>query len=188
VDLEKKTCECTNFQEYESLCTHAIAACRYASVDPFKKFRKYYRLKVYRETYSWFLQPVSIQDLESNPNIYSPIIKKQRGRPKTKQIRKGSLKRKPKQCSICKEYGHDKRSCRKQPVANRQRQRARDKADSLSNSLLSSRTDSSEIGGEVNKQLDVKLALYDQRFERAQLAYRWMQEQIAAEPMPMEGI
>jgi hypothetical protein len=157
-------------------------------VDPFKKFRKYYKLKVYQETYSWFLQPVSIQDLESDLDIHPLIIKKQRDRPKTKRIRKGSWKRKPKQCSTCKEYGHDKRSCRKQPVANEQRQQVRDQADSLSDSSSSSTTNSSAIDGEINEQVDVELALYNQRIQRAQVAYQQMQEQIATELMPMEGI
>ena len=186
VDLEKKTCECTNFQEYESPCTHAIAACRYASIDPFKKFRKYYKLRVYRETYSWFVQPVSIQDLESDPNIHPPIIKKQRGRPKTKRIRKGAYKRKPKQCSICKEFGHDKRSCRKQPIANGRRQRARDRELSDTSSINS--TDSSEISGEVSDQFDVEMALYDQRHSQALLAIRRMEASLISEPMSTEGI
>jgi hypothetical protein len=92
VDLKEKTCECTNFQEYQSPCTHAIAACRHTSIDPFKKFGKYHTLKVYRHTYSWFLRPVSIQDLESDPNIHPPIVRKQRGRPRTKRIRKVLIK------------------------------------------------------------------------------------------------
>jgi hypothetical protein len=119
VDLPEWTCECTNFQEYKSPCTHGIAACRYASLDPFKKFLAYHKLRVYRDTYSCFLQPISIQDLESNPNIHPPIIQKQRGRPKSKRIHKGAMKRRPKTYST---YGnktrYDKSSCRAQPVDN----------------------------------------------------------------------
>jgi hypothetical protein len=40
VNLKERTCECTNFQEYESPCAHGIAACRWAEKDPFKAFRK----------------------------------------------------------------------------------------------------------------------------------------------------
>jgi hypothetical protein len=101
INLTQKTCKCTNFQEYKSLYIHRIAACKYVSLDPFKKFSKYHKLWVYRETYSWFLQPVSIQDLESDLNIHPPIIRKQRGRPKSKHMQKGADKRKYKTCSNC---------------------------------------------------------------------------------------
>ena len=74
VDLPRKTYECTNFQEYISLCAHGIAACRHASIDSFKKFSTYHKLRVYHDTYSWFLRPISIQDLESDPDIHPPII------------------------------------------------------------------------------------------------------------------
>jgi hypothetical protein len=130
VNLQEKTCECTNFQEYKSPCTHAIAACKCASVDPFKKFSKYHKLRVYQETYSLFLHSVSIQDLKSNPNIHPPIVQKQQGWPKSKRIRKGVYKRKPKKCSSCGQVAnHDKRTCREQLVQNGRRQRARDRED-----------------------------------------------------------
>ncbi len=185
VNLEQKMCECTNFQEYESPCAHAIAACRHASIDPFKKFRKYYRLKVYRETYSRFLQPISTQDLDSESAIYPPIIKKQRGRPIVKRMRKGDWKRKQKKCSTCKEHGHDKRTCRKQLVANGRRQRARDREDCFISSPDS--TDSSVINGEINEQVDVEIALYDQRFQRGQLAFQRMQAICERSPTPPHG-
>ena len=36
VNLEQSTCDCTNFQEYSSPCTHAIVACRYEAEDPYE--------------------------------------------------------------------------------------------------------------------------------------------------------
>jgi hypothetical protein len=52
VDLQERTCKCTDVQEYKLPCTHTIAACKYASLDPFKKFSKYHKLQLYQETYS----------------------------------------------------------------------------------------------------------------------------------------
>ena len=83
---------------------------------------------MYRDTYSWFLQPISIQDLESDPNIHPLIIQKQRGRPKSKRMQKGANERKHKTYSTCgKKTRHDKRTCRSQPARNGRRQRARDR-------------------------------------------------------------
>jgi hypothetical protein len=128
VDLPKRTCECTNFQEYESPCAHGIAACKYASLDPFKKFSVYHKLRVYQATYSRFLWPISIQDLELDPNIHPPILRKQRGRPKSKRLQKGEENRKRKTCgNYRRKIKHDKRTCRSQPVNNGRRQRARDR-------------------------------------------------------------
>ena len=112
MDLLRKTYECTNFQEYISLYAYGIAACKYASIDPFKKFSTYHKLRVYCDTYSGFLWPISIQDLESDLDIHPPIIRKQCGRPKSKRMQKGANKRKYKTCSTCgKKTRHDKRTC-----------------------------------------------------------------------------
>jgi hypothetical protein len=132
VNLLQRTCDCTNFQWYKSPCAHAIAACRWAERDPYKMFWKYYKVRVYRDTYSEFLEPFSIQDLPSSEHIYPPVLRRQRGRPKSKRFRKGEHQRNPKKCSTCSQKGHDKRSCRNQPVAHGRRQRVRDRALSSS--------------------------------------------------------
>jgi hypothetical protein len=170
---------------FRSYSAHAIAACRHASIDPFKKFRKYYRLKVYRETYCRFLQPISMQNLDSGPAVYPPIVKKQRGRPIVKRMRKGDWKRKQKQCSTCKEHGHDKRTCRKQPVANGRSRPARDREEHSISSPSS--TDSSVINCEINEQVDVEIALYDQRFQRGLIAFQRMQAIRERSPTPPNG-
>jgi len=185
MDLTQKKCECTNFQEYKSLCAHGITACKYASLDPFKIFSKYHKLRVYHETYSWFLRPISIQDLESDPEIHPLIVRKQRGRPKSKRMQRGSENRKHKTCSTCGEKSrHDKRTCRNQPVQNGRRQQARDQeindslSDSLSNSLASD--------VQVDNQFQIEMALYDQRFSQGLLAAQRMQAMLATEQI--EGV
>jgi hypothetical protein len=42
VNLYEKKCDYTHFFEYQSPCTHAIAACRYSIEDPFQYFPKVY--------------------------------------------------------------------------------------------------------------------------------------------------
>jgi hypothetical protein len=44
VDLEKKTCTCTKFQEYQAPCSHAIVAARHQHVDPYSLFDHAYTL------------------------------------------------------------------------------------------------------------------------------------------------
>lgn len=165
-NLQKQTCDCTNFQEYASPCTHAIAACRHACEDPFMYFSPYYKLSTYRNTYERFMKPISIQDLTPTESIQPPKIKKQRGRPKAKRIRKGSWKRKPKKCSNCHRLGHDRRTCRNQPVANGRRQRLLDHESSGSEPDNGGEDDGGEQN-ELDLQHRVEMQIYDQRFARA---------------------
>jgi hypothetical protein len=116
-----------NFHYWQSPCTHAIAACRWAEKDPYKYFWVYYKVRIYRDTYSIFLKPFSTQDLPSSDSVHPPVIQRQRGRPKAKRIRKGDFKKNLKICGTCSKQGHNKRTCRNQPVANGRQQRARDR-------------------------------------------------------------
>jgi hypothetical protein len=51
VDLEKRTCSCTRFQEYQAPCSHAIVAARHQYVDPYSLFDHAYTLVSYRYMY-----------------------------------------------------------------------------------------------------------------------------------------
>src|ERR1700761_4207818 len=77
-------------------------------------------------THSCF--PVS---LAVDNNIKPPVLRKQAGRPRTKRIRKGAWERKQTRCSNCLDWGHNKRSCRGQPVSSGRRERARDWLDEV---------------------------------------------------------
>jgi hypothetical protein len=93
--------------------------------------------------------PFSIQELPSSKCIYPPILRHQQGHPKSKRYRKGDHKKKHKKYGTCNEKGHDKRTCRNQPVANRWRQRARDQ-ELLSSSDSSLDIQQSEIVRETD--------------------------------------
>jgi hypothetical protein len=126
VILTENHCSCRNFWEYHGPCAYAIAACRYASKDPYKHFSKCYTLKAYRRTYEVAMPPLSIENIPSHPDILPLLIGKKRGRPRVKRIRKGALKRKQTKCTNCLQLGHNKRRCVAQPARNGRAKRLRD--------------------------------------------------------------
>jgi hypothetical protein len=75
-----------------------------------------------------------------------PVFKKQRGRPTTKQKRKGDWKRKEMKCSKCNGLGHNIQKCRFAPAINGRQQRARERELSIDNSDLSGSLSSSLNG------------------------------------------
>jgi hypothetical protein len=89
-DLKERYCDCMNFGEYLSPCAYAIVACRHESEDAFEYFIPQYTTLAYNKTYEHFLILVSIENLEPDDEILPPVFQKQRGRPKTKRIRKGA--------------------------------------------------------------------------------------------------
>jgi len=157
VNLKEHTCNCMLFEEYQSLCTHAIIACQYESEDPYKLFAEEYTLLVYRKTYSHFLWPLSIENLESASGVLPPVFKKQRGRPTTKRIRKGARKRKEKKCSKCHGTGHNIRKCRFAPAINGRQQRTQERelsiASSSSSSASSASSASSRFGSDADEEV-----------------------------------
>jgi len=125
VNLIEHDCDCRNFYEYQSACTHAIAACKYAAEDPFNHIDWKFSVKALQKTYSHSLVPISIKSLSSKKGVQPLKVKRQRGRPKTKRIRKGDWKQKPICCSLCGVVGdHNKRRCTNAPLANGRQQRA----------------------------------------------------------------
>ena len=112
VNLLQWYCTCKNFREYLAPCSHAITACRYDQKNLFSCFADQYTINAYRETYKKSMTPISIQDLESHPEVLPSYIRKLRGRPKTKRHRKKDWNRKSTYCRICGLEGHNRRSCR----------------------------------------------------------------------------
>ena len=92
-NFREQTCEYIYFQDYQLPCIHAIIACQYKTEDPFEYFIPEYSVSAYRKTYKHFLHPVSIENLALDPGILPPVFVKQRGRSRTKRIRKGSGRR-----------------------------------------------------------------------------------------------
>ena len=114
-----------NFHEYLGPCTHAITACRFEAEDPYLYFHWAYGIRAYRKTYYNPMMPVLIEDLASDPEIYSPKLGKLCGRPKTKRIRKGTWNYQTRKCRNCRQTGHNTRHYTSIPIAkNEQGERA----------------------------------------------------------------
>ena len=126
VNLVDRLCDCKDFYEHQGPCTHAIAAIRRQGNDPLTLFLNQYTTDYFRRTYSHAVVPVSINDLQSDSSVLPPLTRKQAGRPRTKRYRKGQWARKQRQCGNCLDWGHSRRSCRKQPVSSGRKERARD--------------------------------------------------------------
>src|SRR6266536_854403 len=149
INLVKKECDCRSFYEYQSPCAHRIATTKYQAEDPLGFFYDTYSTRVYRKTYSHPLPPILIEDLVVDDNVKPPILRKQAGRPRTKRIRKGAWQRRQTQCSNCLDWGHNKRSCRGQPVSNGRRERARDWLAEVVNRELDIDSDEEDQGTEI---------------------------------------
>ena len=168
VDLRSTNCNCENFYYYRSLCVHAIALCKYTARDLVYFIDECYTTEALYDTYSYFLVPISLENLDTDEAVHALIVRKQQGRLKTKRIRKGAWKRKPIKCSNCGVAGdHNKRGCLNAPVGNGRRQRARDReaieTSESPDSSSSSDSESSEDSEDLIDQQFVEQARQRQR-------------------------
>jgi hypothetical protein len=167
VDLRKWECDCTNFREYEAPCCHVIIVCKYGQKDPFDYMSDFYTIRAFRFTYQRPLPPISINDLRSDHTIKPPILVKLRGRPKTKRIRKGALKKAPRICGNCGEKGHNRRSCRGQPKISGRERRTIDWLDSDDNQDQGHESGGDEEDIVLENQFSTELTEYRLGIERA---------------------
>ncbi len=145
VDLKEAKCDCGDFREYRAACMHVIAACKYAAEDPLEYVDQIFMTDALKKMYSHFLVPISIENLTIDKTISPPIVKRQRGRPKTKRIRKGAWSRKSIHCSLCGILrDHNKRRCPNRPMVNGWQQRAQDRYDILLSESSDSNSSSSD--------------------------------------------
>ena len=114
------------------------------------------------------LKPISLENLDTDEAVHALVVRKQRGRPKTKRIRKGAWKRKPIKCSHCGVAGdHNKRRCPNAPVGNGRRQRARDReAIGTSESPDSSSSSDSEPSEDSEDSIDRQFVEQARRRQR----------------------
>jgi hypothetical protein len=138
----------------------------------------FYKLRVYRDIYLLFLIPFSTENLSSSIYIHPPILRRQRGQPKSKRYCKGDHQRMYKKYGTCGEKGHDKRTCRNQPVANGRRQQARDRAplylsDSsgdIQQNEITNEADSTDEDIQVQLEQDLQfrqeMHVFEQRLEQ----------------------
>jgi hypothetical protein len=131
VDLENASCTCGRFQVNNIPCGHAIALINKLNLQPRDFIPKYFLLTTYKQTYTENLVAVNIANLTpSGDDCYPPHLRKPRGRPKEKRLRKGERCRREiaaraaaagaiaavpdnivQRCSQCRGVGHNRTTC-----------------------------------------------------------------------------
>ena len=129
VDEPKNTCTCRMWQLSGIPCVHATKLILYINKMPESYVPAWFKTEMYHVTYSSYMKPVDGIDFWPDQSMYSLILppkpKKMPGRPRKKRIRSrvegGSSTRVSKvgvvmSCSICHQPGHNKKSCKNEPV------------------------------------------------------------------------
>ncbi|KAI4339846.1 hypothetical protein MLD38_024741 [Melastoma candidum] len=126
VDFPGKTCSCRFWDLYSMPCSHAIACIQYMKRPVEEYVDPCFKLEAFRKSYGQVLEPLEgpkFWPRGEHPDILPPPYKKLPGRPK-KQNRKVSKEEDPKcstkisrkrlgmKCTVCGNYGHNKRTCR----------------------------------------------------------------------------
>lgn len=139
VNLNAKTCSCRRWMLSGIPCCHAITCYMDRKLDPNDYIPHFYRKEAYVSCYEPLIHPTNGQNLWETtpyPDILPPPMRKMPGRPKKsrnkgadekakganekakgadEKARDPSLvtrKGKANNCSICKQVGHNKRSCK----------------------------------------------------------------------------
>lgn len=122
VCLVDRSCTCKEFDIEEIPCVHAIAATKMAKMNPASLVSKYYSTEYWNTAYEETIYPIvdhehceipsCITSIECNP----PIKRKRTGRLPKARIRGSMEGSKKKKCSCCGRVGHNKKTCRNQPM------------------------------------------------------------------------
>ncbi|WOL20365.1 hypothetical protein Cni_G29170 [Canna indica] len=123
VNLSNCTCSCRYWDISGIPCNHAISCIVWLKEDPDNYVDNYYKKEAYLKTYEFLMEPLTGKDTwpqVEGPHVLPPPVKKMPGRPKKKRRREvheeESSSRLSKRgvvmsCSLCKQDGHNRRSC-----------------------------------------------------------------------------
>ncbi|KAK1943167.1 hypothetical protein P3T76_005804 [Phytophthora citrophthora] len=118
------TCLCGYFEDAGTPCVHALIALKHAG--RLKEMTRFYfgswKTPVSREAYVERARttnlPLVLKDALTRGECKSPEFQKKRGRPKKKRIPSQqateSLRKQIRRCGICKQVGHNRKSCSSQ--------------------------------------------------------------------------
>ncbi|PON58068.1 Zinc finger, PMZ-type [Trema orientale] len=127
VNLEEKTCSCNRFQMDELPCSHAMAVFAKKHLSSYDYCSKYYKKETMLATYEGTVHPVgnpkewTIPNSISEIKLKTPKGKRKAGRPKKKRIPSAGEPKAKTRCGRCKEYGHNRVTCRNPPVSEAKR-------------------------------------------------------------------
>ncbi|XP_031375322.1 uncharacterized protein LOC116189751 [Punica granatum] len=126
VDLPAKTCSCRKWNITDISCPHAVSCIRYVRKDIDDYVSEWLKRDVHSLAYKHLMLPLNGKNLWEMPQgdpIFPPMVKKQLGRPKKNRKKhigeqepegdQVSRKGQEMRCSICHEYGHNRRTCKK---------------------------------------------------------------------------
>ncbi|XP_014503093.1 uncharacterized protein LOC106763410 [Vigna radiata var. radiata] len=124
VNLDNKDCSCRGWLISGIPCTHAITAMKFLNLNAEEHIAHWFTKSAYEETYNSIIYPINGQhvwEITPYPDILPPKKREMPGRPKKKrrlqpwelkkndsELRKSGRK---KTCDVCKELGHDKKTC-----------------------------------------------------------------------------
>lgn len=121
VDLKRRMCSCGKFEGLHIPCSHAIAACKYVRVNFETYVHRFYTVDQCCKIYQFEFFPIRDEAywpryqgrlLVANRNM----LRRGKGRPRSRRFHNemdwttGDLRRI--QCSICGEFGHNRRTCK----------------------------------------------------------------------------
>ncbi|OOF90636.1 hypothetical protein ASPCADRAFT_211848 [Aspergillus carbonarius ITEM 5010] len=107
VDLDRSTCSCTDFQEYQLPCRHAIAAIHAVGRQISSFVHPRYLQESYRSTYKAVFMPVNDDFLADDPDCGPCYLRREKGsNGKARRIHGHRLFTRQSKCSACGQDGH----------------------------------------------------------------------------------
>ncbi|KAJ4715347.1 MuDR family transposase [Melia azedarach] len=135
VDLNAKTYDCGDWQISGLPCVHAV--CCIDTIRANVESYVHYLLTkdAYKRTYKYQINPIPSENrwpLVIVNELEPPEVKKQPGRPKKSRIREADEDPKMKRscsvrCTLCSQWGHNKRTCKKKGNAKKKTKLAKEK-------------------------------------------------------------
>ncbi|CAI7798802.1 unnamed protein product [Closterium sp. NIES-53] len=116
VNLAAKTCDCTNWDQYQFPCSHAVAFAVKRKLDPHTLVSYFYTTKNWAETYSStvrgsYVDRIILEKRLPPPGVCDapPFRRTAVGRPLSYARVEKAVH--PYKCSVCKMHGHNKNRC-----------------------------------------------------------------------------
>ncbi|TXG57639.1 hypothetical protein EZV62_015468 [Acer yangbiense] len=124
VKLNSQQCECGLWQVSGLPCKHVVACINAWRRDLNDYVHNYLKNEACLKTYSFMIHPIPTEstwpDVEANDNVLPLVKKRLPGRPKLARRREVDEQRRDRRsnglkCGLCREFGHNRRSCSRNP-------------------------------------------------------------------------